>query len=184
MSANTNRAFQLALTGAVPELTAMLSSSEVGPDAVRQDGMYRGWSLLHAAASKGQAGVADVLLRAGASARATNAAGKTAAQMAAEKGHAGLASHLHAAESGAAVAMAPQVIAAAPPPARMAPPQPVAQPPPPQPVAQAPAPRSGGALTLVGVSSHVPVLVVGFWLLAVVCDRPSRGPQQPPAPAR
>ena len=144
MSANTNRAFQLALTGAVPELTAMLSSSEVGPDAVRQDGMYRGWSLLHAAASKGQAGVADVLLRAGASARATNAAGKTAAQMAAEKGHAGLASHLHAAESGAAVAMAPQVIAAAPPPARMAPPQPVAQPPPPQPVAQAPAPRSGG----------------------------------------
>ena len=145
MSANP-RAFQLALNGGVSDLMAMIASKEVAPNAVQQSGMYRGFSLLHLAASKGHASVADMLLRAGASALPTNTSGKTAAQLAADKGHIALAGHLRAAEtapSGAPPAMAPQVMAAAPPPQR--PPQPVAQPPAPMAAQAAPAaPRSCG----------------------------------------
>ena len=53
------RAFQLSLNGSDAELRGMLASGEVQPNATRQDGMYRGFSLLHAAASKGHVAVAD-----------------------------------------------------------------------------------------------------------------------------
>ena len=107
MSANP-RAFQLALNGGVSDLMAMIASKEVAPNAVQQSGMYRGFSLLHLAASKGHASVADMLLRAGASALPTNTSGKTAAQLAADKGHIALAGHLRAAETAPSPALARQ----------------------------------------------------------------------------
>ena len=101
------RAFQLSLNGSDAELRGMLASGEVQANATRQDGMYRGFSLLHAAASKGHVAVADMLLRAGASVTAKNAAGKTPVQLAAEKGHPALAAHLQSAAAAPGGIIAP-----------------------------------------------------------------------------
>ena len=46
------RAFNLALAGDAKELGAMLTAKDVDASAAREDGMYRGWTLLHAAAGK------------------------------------------------------------------------------------------------------------------------------------
>lgn len=108
------RAFSLALNGSEGELQAMLSSGEVQASAAQTTGMYRGYSLLHAAAAKGQGRCADLLLRAGASPRARNAQGKTPAQLAADKGHAAVAALLQAAEAGQPQPAPPQPAAVAP----------------------------------------------------------------------
>ena len=118
MAASGIRAFNLAMSGSQAELSNLLSSGEVSASFTRQDGMYKGYSLLHAAASKGQTMVADLLLRAGADPGARNANGKTPSQLAMDKGHAGLAQALQQAEArGAQVPSLPlpQVAAAAPP---------------------------------------------------------------------
>ena len=83
--ANIARAFTLALAGDAGALATMLSGGEVTAGVVRQDGMYRGYALMHAAASKGHSSVVDLLIRAGADVRARNASGKTPAQLAADK---------------------------------------------------------------------------------------------------
>ena len=99
MAASAIRAFNLAMSGSQAELSNLLSSGEVSASFTRQDGMYKGYSLLHAAASKGQTMVADLLLRAGADPGARNANGKTPSQLAMDKGHAGLAQALQQAEA-------------------------------------------------------------------------------------
>ena len=88
------------------------STGNFQANATRQDGMYRGFSLLHAAASKGHVAVADMLLRAGASVTAKNAAGKTPVQLAAEKGHPALAAHLQSAAAAPGGIIAPPPVAA------------------------------------------------------------------------
>ena len=88
------RAFQLALSGAA-ELGDLISSGHVDASACRLDGMYRGWSLLHAAASKGHDSLVATRLAAGADAAAINS-GKTAARLAEAKGHSGIAARLDA----------------------------------------------------------------------------------------
>ena len=82
MANPTVRAFNLALHGNVSELAAMLASGEIGASGTRPDGMYKSWSFLMAAASKGHAEVVACLLKAGADASLQNAQGKTAAELA------------------------------------------------------------------------------------------------------
>ena len=87
-------AFNLCLSGDAAELQKMLASAAVAPSAVREEGMYKGWTLLHAAASKGHMAVVDALLAAGADASVTNAKGQTPAEQAAAKGHDAIATKL------------------------------------------------------------------------------------------
>ena len=164
------RAFQLSLNGSDAELRGMLASGEVQANATRQDGMYRGFSLLHAAASKGHVAVADMLLRAGASVTAKNAAGKTPVQLAAEKGHPALAAHLQSA------AAAPGGIIAPPPaqvmrqPSLPAPSMPAPSMPAPSMPAQPPARSCGSA---------------GFWAAETAAsDMDAHAYAPPPAPQR
>ena len=97
-SATIARAFTLALNGSA-ELAELLMSGTVDASAVRPDGMYRGWSLLHAAASKGhQAGV-ELLLKHGARSDACNAQGKSSSQIAEIKGFTELAQLIDAAST-------------------------------------------------------------------------------------
>ena len=88
MASTVVRAFQLAQNGAESELKAMIDSGEVAPDAVRTDGMYQGFSLLHAAASKGHSALCCYLVEAGASVFARDATNNTALHLAASAGHA------------------------------------------------------------------------------------------------
>ena len=106
--ANLPRAFQLSLTGAEAELRNMIVNGDILPTATRQDGMYRGWTLLHAAASKGHLNVATMLLQAGARVTDRSANGKTATMMALDKGHHAVANICQAAESGAMHPAPPQ----------------------------------------------------------------------------
>ena len=134
MAASGTRAFNLASAGSVAELQSMLSSGEVSASFVRQDGMYKSWTLLHVASSKGHATVVDLLLRAGADPRARNSGGKSAAQLALDKGHGALANALQQAE-----ATGPQAPTLPRPPMQqqqqpIPPPMPAAAPPPRAPV--------------------------------------------------
>lgn len=82
MSLGLTRAFTLALSGVqVDELAGILAGDGIDICAPRQDGMYRGWTLLHGAASKGQGLVVDLLLSMGATPclDAINAQGKVRA---------------------------------------------------------------------------------------------------------
>ena len=81
---NITKAFNLTMAGDCGALQQMLASGEVQAAAARSDGMYRGYTLLHAAAMKGQSAAAALLLCAGAPARVTNANGKSPAQMASD----------------------------------------------------------------------------------------------------
>ena len=66
------KAFNLALAGDAAGLRGMLEAKEVDASAARPDGMYKSWTLLHAAASKNHVAAADVLLAAGADLGAKN----------------------------------------------------------------------------------------------------------------
>ena len=101
------RAFQQAQNGADAELQSLLASGEVAAGAMRADGLYKGYSLLHAAAGKGHATIVEMLLRAGAPSDVKTPQGKTPKQMALDKGHEAVAALLEAAKSGAAPAVAP-----------------------------------------------------------------------------
>ncbi|KOO31726.1 protein-tyrosine dual specificity domain protein, partial [Chrysochromulina tobinii] len=57
-------AFQLSLNGKEAELASMLKSRMIDADACQTTGMYAGWSLLHAAASKGHMRIVQRLLAA------------------------------------------------------------------------------------------------------------------------
>ena len=63
--AAVTRAFQLAQNGNHADLLAMIEGGEVAADAVRPDSMFKGWSLLHAAASKGHTTAIELLLKKG-----------------------------------------------------------------------------------------------------------------------
>ena len=80
------RAFNLALNGN-SDIAAMLSSGQVSANDCRPDGMYKSWSFLHAAASKGHNELVACLLDAGADATMKTDQGKTAADLAQAKGH-------------------------------------------------------------------------------------------------
>ena len=113
---DVGRAFQLCQNGAEAELASMLQSRSIDAAACQTTGMYSGWSLLHAAASKGHMRIVQMLLAAGAPASACNPKSKTPAQVAHEKGHSAVAALLQQAEAspGAAMGAAAAAMAAAP----------------------------------------------------------------------
>ena len=82
---DVSRAFQLCQNGAEAELASMLQSRTIDAAACQTTGMYSGWSLLHAAASKGHMRIVQMLLAAGAPASACNPKSLTPAQVAHEK---------------------------------------------------------------------------------------------------
>ena len=84
---NLVRAFNLASTGNLAELRPLIIDRRVAVDVVRPDGLFRGYTLLHAAASKGHVEVVEFLLSAGASPDVLNAQGKTALALARDKNH-------------------------------------------------------------------------------------------------
>ncbi len=93
------KAFTLALAGATTELASLLRSGAVSASAVRPDGMYRSWSLLHAAASKGHTACVQELLSQGAEPAHVNAQGKTPAQQAEAKGFSALAALIESSQA-------------------------------------------------------------------------------------
>ena len=95
---DVSRAFQLCQNGAEAELASMLQSRTIDAAACQTTGMYSGWSLLHAAASKGHMRIVQMLLAAGAPASACNPQSLTPAQVAHEKGHTAVAALLQQAE--------------------------------------------------------------------------------------
>ena len=109
-------AFQLAQNGATSELAALLQAGEVTADAIRLDGMYKGYSLLHTAAAKGHTSCVEQLLSAGAQVDVCNAQGKTPLMMASDKGHADIVALLQAAGSGFTSASPPPPEPPVPPP--------------------------------------------------------------------
>jgi hypothetical protein len=84
---NLVRAFNLASTGNLAELRPLIIDRRVAVDVVRPDGLFKGYTLLHAAASKGHVEVVEFLLSAGASPDVLNAQGKTALALARDKNH-------------------------------------------------------------------------------------------------
>jgi hypothetical protein len=88
------RAFNLALLGNAAELSKLLAEHADIACAVRKDGPYKGYNLLHAAACKGHADVADVLLAAGTPCEQRNLQGLSPAEQAVSKGHTELAAML------------------------------------------------------------------------------------------
>ena len=81
------RAFTLASIGDLAELRPLIIGRQVAVDVIRPDGLFRGYTLLHAAASKGHVEVVEYLLSAGASPHVLNAQGKTALMLASDKSH-------------------------------------------------------------------------------------------------
>ena len=100
-----SRAFQLCQNGAEAELASMLQSRTIDAAACQTTGMYSGWSLLHAAASKGHMRIVQMLLDEGAPASACNPKSKTPAQVAHEKGHSAVAALLQQAEASPGAAL-------------------------------------------------------------------------------
>ena len=85
------KAFTLSMAGSTADLASMLRSGAVDASSIRPDGMYRTWSLLHAAAFKGHTACVRMLLSEGAEKAPINAQGKTPAQLAEAKGFSALA---------------------------------------------------------------------------------------------
>ena len=100
-----SRAFQLCQNGAEAEIASMLQSRSIDAAACQTTGMYSGWSLLHAAASKGHMRIVQMLLAAGAPASACNPKSKTPAQVAHEKGHSAVAALLQQVEASPGAAL-------------------------------------------------------------------------------
>ncbi len=70
--------------GNLMELKALVGR-DVAVDVVRPDGLFKGYTLLHAAASKGHVEVVEYLLSSGASQHVLNAQGKMACTLARDK---------------------------------------------------------------------------------------------------
>jgi hypothetical protein len=102
---DVSRAFQLCQNGAEAELASMLQSRSIDAAACQTTGMFSGWSLLHAAASKGHMRIVQMLLAAGAPASACNPKSLTPAQVAHEKGHTAVAALLQQAEASPGAAL-------------------------------------------------------------------------------
>ena len=83
----------------------MLQSRSIDAAACQTTGMFSGWSLLHAAASKGHMRIVQMLLAAGAPASACNPKSLTPAQVAHEKGHTAVAALLQQAEASPGAAL-------------------------------------------------------------------------------
>ena len=87
----------LALAGSTEELVALLDSCAVDASAIKQSGMYHGWTLLHCAAARGHAELVRELLRRGADTTARNRSGKCSWELANARGHIALAATLETA---------------------------------------------------------------------------------------
>eukprot|EP00900_Chrysochromulina_parva_P001217 jgi/Chrpa1/11096/Chrysochromulina_OHIO_Genome00022610-RA len=98
-----NRAFTLALNGNLAELRPLMIDRQVAVDVVRPDGLFKGYTLLHAAASKAHVEVVEFLLSAGASPDVLNAQGKTALALARDKNHLAIVEILERASSPSAI---------------------------------------------------------------------------------
>ena len=98
-----NRAFTLALNGNLAELRPLMIDRQVAVDVVRPDGLFQGYTLLHAAASKAHVEVVEFLLSAGASPDVLNAQGKTALALARDKNHLAIVEILERASSPSAI---------------------------------------------------------------------------------
>jgi hypothetical protein len=98
-----NRAFTLALNGNLAELRPLMIDRQVAVDVVRPDGLFKGYTLLHAAASKAHVEVVEFLLSAGASPDVLNALGKTALALARDKNHLAIVEILERASSPSAI---------------------------------------------------------------------------------
>ena len=125
---NLVRAFNLASTGNLAELRPLIFDRRVAVDVVRPDGLFRGYTLLHAAASKGHVEVVEFLLSAGASPDVLNAQGKTALALARDKNHLAIVAIFERASRTSANppdAAPPPPTAEAPAPAAMAAPAPL-----------------------------------------------------------
>ena len=118
LMSDISSAFQLSLNGKEAELASMLQSRMIDAAACQTTGMYSGWSLLHAAASKGHMRIVQMFMAAGAPASAFNPKSKTPAQVAHEKGHSEVAALLQQAEAspGAAKSAAATAMERTPPP--------------------------------------------------------------------
>ena len=90
------RAFTFASNGNLKELKALVGR-DVAVDVVRPDGLFKGYTLLHAAASKGHVEVVEYLLSSGASLHVLNAQGKTACTLARDKNQSAVVARLEAA---------------------------------------------------------------------------------------
>ena len=99
LMSDISSAFQLSLNGKEAELASMLKARMIDVAACQTTGMYSGWSLLHAAASKGHTQIVQMLLDAGAPASACNPQSKTPAQVAHEKEYFAVAALLQQAEA-------------------------------------------------------------------------------------
>jgi hypothetical protein len=100
------RAFNLALGGDDEGLEKMLSEGAVAVSAARSEGMYKGWTLLHAAASKGHVAIVELVLRVGgADLGAVDGKDRTALDLAISKGHTPVVSKLEAAALAAPTAV-------------------------------------------------------------------------------
>jgi ankyrin repeat protein len=82
------------LNGLTEEVKHILDSGEITVTACQTEGLYKGWSLLHAAASKGKLEMVNMLLEAGAPANITNPKGDTPQQVASNAGHSKVAERL------------------------------------------------------------------------------------------
>jgi ankyrin repeat protein len=91
---NIGSAFQMVLNGRADLLANMLERGEIAATACQTSSIYKGWSLLHAAASKGNMEIVDMLLDAGAPANIKNPQGNTPQQVASNKGHNEVAARL------------------------------------------------------------------------------------------
>ena len=90
------RAFTLASNGNLMELKALVGR-DVAVDVVRPDGLFKGYTLLHAAASKGHVEVVEYLLSCGICCHVLNAQGKTACTLARDKNQSAVVAMLEAA---------------------------------------------------------------------------------------
>eukprot|EP00900_Chrysochromulina_parva_P010039 jgi/Chrpa1/19036/Chrysochromulina_OHIO_Genome00025714-RA len=137
------------MNGKETELASMLQSRVIDAAAVQPAGLFSGWSLLHAAASKGHIRIIQMLLTAGASANACNSKHTTPAQLALAWGHSEAAALLHQADTLLKPEIAPSMPAPAPspiPPAALTLPKPAPTPAPALPVLSPAPPTPATAL--------------------------------------
>jgi hypothetical protein len=84
----------MAMNGSADLLAQMLARGEITVTACQTEGIFNGWSLLHAAAWKGNMEMVNMLLEAGAPANIKNPKGNTPQQVASNGGHSEVAARL------------------------------------------------------------------------------------------
>jgi hypothetical protein len=77
----------MALNGSADLLANMLERGKIAATACQTEGIFNGWSLLHAAARNGHKDIVNMLMKAGAPANIQNLKGKTPAEVAFENNH-------------------------------------------------------------------------------------------------